>query len=289
MFSLSHFNKYFMMFSVSNNRYSVSNLTSQDILSSHQTCPSIAKQLALHVCHEVGDSRGGNLQALAAYRYNANLHALDSNHHVLTYLHPDGQTFKVVGIPAKEHAFTQAYNIKNWETGRLSFEVRPIQNEACQVVWMSSACVGLKGGAPVARVDLKDKFEIKRSHKETTIVYTGVEFEHLLEATVKNKTLNFYVCALEDASQFGSGKDMFISLMNRLQEESIEVDKIRAEWGIGCNSVNTEVFLNNQKLGMSPPTAARNTWTGRLVAEYGFHPRSIAKHGSCYHVMFKKG
>lgn len=278
-----------MRFFVSSSQPLVSNPVSQDTQISDHPCPSLAQQLAVHVCHDIGETHGAALQALAAYRYHPNLHVLDSNHRVLTYLHPDGLSFKVAGTPAKEHAFNQAYEVKNWETGRSSLKVRPIQNEAGQVVWMHSESVGLKGGAPQARVDLKDEFEVDDSDEEINIVYTAIEHEHFLNATVRNNVLNFYVRAEGDASTFGSGKDMFISLMNRLEEESIRVDKIQAEWEVDSDSVNTAVFLENLGRGLSPKAAAHDTWTGRLVAQYGFSPRSIEKRRNCYYVMFKKG
>jgi hypothetical protein len=140
-----------------------------------------------------------------------------------------------------------------------------------------------------ARVDVSKKFDLKQWGKDTELNYEPIEDTHFLNAFVSGgKTLSFHVQAKGDRSTLGSGKDMFIGLMKRLQEENIHLSAIETHWEVQSGSVNASTFLSNLAQGMSPEQAATNTWTGRLVGEYGFKPNSFRESGSCHYVTFKK-
>ncbi|MCI0996543.1 hypothetical protein [Pseudomonas corrugata] len=63
---------------------------------------------------------------------------------------------------------------------------------------------------------------------------------------------------------------MFISAMQRLDQEGVKVNAVRGAWVEGTDSVNTADYLANLAKGMPPTEAAANTWTGRIAAKYGF-------------------
>lgn len=75
---------------------------------------------------------------------------------------------------------------------------------------------------------------------------------------------------VSDSSLQGSGRDMFISAMQRLSNEGIQVNQIRGNWLNGGDSVNTAQYQANIATGMSPEQAAKNTWTGKVAADFGF-------------------
>jgi len=85
----------------------------------------------------------------------------------------------------------------------------------------------------------------------------------------KNGVLGFDIRAQGDAALSGSGRDMFISAMQRLEQQSVQVNKVRGIWVEGTDSVNSAQYLNNLKT-MSPEQAALNTWTGSIAKDYGF-------------------
>ncbi|MEE5055274.1 hypothetical protein V2J84_16505 [Pseudomonas alliivorans] len=63
---------------------------------------------------------------------------------------------------------------------------------------------------------------------------------------------------------------MFISAMQRLEQEGIKVNAVRGAWFGGTDSVNTSEYLADSEKGMLPAEAAAKTWTGRIAAKYGF-------------------
>ena len=93
---------------------------------------------------------------------------------------------------------------------------------------------------------------------------------HGLEVHVdKNGVLGFNIRAQGDASVYGSGRDMFISMMQRLEKDGVAVNKIRGYWMSGTDSVNYQQFIQNaSRLGEAK--AAQQTWTGKIASDYGF-------------------
>jgi hypothetical protein len=233
------------------------------------------------------------LQALFPCRYDPSIHTLQSNQTLLKYLHPEGVSFSVAGQFVQNQGRSQYAAIKNWSDGTSHLQLRQTSDEMGLVVWMLPKHLGLKGGGPTARVDVSDKFTI--AHRQwpagISIEYLPMDDEHLLQATVDpSNTLSFNIEASpQHRASLGSGKDMFIGLMNRLRREGISIDRVSCRWLVDGVSVNTKEFLKNLDRGMGQKDAAAKTWSGRMLAEYGFYPSSVVKeHGGAYSVMFER-
>lgn len=95
---------------------------------------------------------------------------------------------------------------------------------------------------------------------------------HGLEARVtRSGELNLSIAANGTRSaEFGSGADMFNSLMRRLDSDGVQVNSIRSEWVPGGQSTNYNQYIDGINSGLSPSQAAANTWTGQRAAEHGF-------------------
>jgi hypothetical protein len=121
------------------------------------------------------------------------------------------------------------------------------------------------------RVDLTDKFAAKKHRNGATeLRYGNPDNGHGLIVHVdKDGVLGFDIRAQGDVATLGSGKDMFISAMNRLRQDGVTVNKIRGYWIEGTDSVNSLQFLKNLEI-MPVHDAAKNTWTGRIAEEAGF-------------------
>jgi filamentous hemagglutinin len=93
---------------------------------------------------------------------------------------------------------------------------------------------------------------------------------HGLEVHIdKNGVLGFNIRAQGDASVYGSGRDMFISMMQRLEKDGVAVNKIRGYWMSGTDSVNYQQFVQNAS-SLGKVKAAQQTWTGKIASDYGF-------------------
>ena len=122
------------------------------------------------------------------------------------------------------------------------------------------------------RIDLTDHFNLitSRSGSRTYRYMDPEDGIHGLEVHVdKNGVLGFNIRAQSDASVYGSGRDMFISMMQRLGKDGVAVNKIRGYWMSGPDSVNYLQFIQNtSKIG--EVKAAQQTWTGKIASDYGF-------------------
>ena len=240
--------------------------------------------------------------SLAPCRYNPSRHKLSENDQILDYQHPDGTTFKVAGQPCKENFSSDTCRIKNWEAGDASILLRKILDENGNPLWMLGKHTGIRGGGEtsiesvdknrlVPRVDVTDKFSVRHLPKNIELSYEADEEKHYLHAYVdKNNQLSLSSRAQGDRKTQGSGRDMFISLMKCLAQEQIKVDQIQAHWATNDDSVNTEKYLGNLNQGLSEKEAATDTWTGRMLGEYGFHPQTFrtSEDKTSIYVVFKK-
>lgn len=123
----------------------------------------------------------------------------------------------------------------------------------------------------VPRIDVTSDFSMKL-YKDglVTLKYGDPEgVAGLIVNVDKNGILGFDVRASNNSFN-PSGTDMFISAMQRLDQEGIQVNAVRGAWVGGAGSVNTAEYLSNLTKGLSPTQAAANTWTGRIAAKYGF-------------------
>lgn len=114
--------------------------------------------------------------------------------------------------------------------------------------------------------------------------------EHSLSGKVDEAgTLTFNIVAKGDRKRFGSGTDMFISMMNRFTQENVVINRIRGIWEVhDIDSTNRNQYFDALKNKMPPPVAARTTWTGRRAAEFGFTEVNVKQVGNEIIADFKK-
>jgi hypothetical protein len=128
---------------------------------------------------------------------------------------------------------------------------------------------------PSPRLDISQEIKLlppKNSSSPHTFNYGSDD--HGIKATLRrNGSLKFEVHSKPtERSNFGGGRDMFISLMRRIKKENLEVKSIAGEWlgVVGTrNSENLNQYVENLKT-MNEKDAAINTWTGRLAADFGY-------------------
>ena len=125
---------------------------------------------------------------------------------------------------------------------------------------------------PTPRLDVSEKFKIKRYDGMTDIDYLDAENGiHGLNAYInRDGILSFDIRAQGDASILGSGTDMFSSLMKKIKSENIFINGINGVWELGKDSVNAAEFVQNTNAGMTREQAAMSTWTGRIASRYGY-------------------
>lgn len=127
--------------------------------------------------------------------------------------------------------------------------------------------------AVTPRVDVADKF-VKTPLGNGGFRFTyGDPTTHGLEAFVtKDGVLSFDIRANQKlAAEQGSGTDMASSLMNRLANDGIEVNRFDAQWMKGSKQVSVNYWYYDRNYrSMGELNAARGTWTGQFFAKYGF-------------------
>ncbi|WP_423203671.1 DUF637 domain-containing protein [Pseudomonas kribbensis] len=136
---------------------------------------------------------------------------------------------------------------------------------------------GTKGGVekiepPVPKVDVTNDFMVERHNGTINLKYGNPDgIAGLVVDVDETGLLGFSVRATKDHPFYdASGTDMFASAMKRLDNEGIQVNKIRGAWVGETDSVNVAQYLQNIASGMSKENAALNTWTGKLSQKYGF-------------------
>jgi hypothetical protein len=101
----------------------------------------------------------------------------------------------------------------------------------------------------VPRVDVTDEFLLKNGKNgSTTLQYGNPEGVHGLIVNVdKNGVLGFDIRSPQGGSSISnaSGTDIFLSAMQRLEQEGINVNTIRGTWIEGTDSVNSAQYLVN--------------------------------------------
>jgi len=133
---------------------------------------------------------------------------------------------------------------------------------------------------PSPRLDLKAAFSLSRDGSGNHVFEYGRATKHGLKATLDaNGELSFHVNVQKDLrATRGGGRDMFVSLMQRIDGEGLQVNSIAGEWvgklGTG-QSANLDQYVKNCKM-MSQEDAAMATWTGQRAAEFGFTKATIA-------------
>jgi hypothetical protein len=100
----------------------------------------------------------------------------------------------------------------------------------------------------------------------------AVDSSHGIRAFVdQDGVLGFDIFANPELrATHGSGQDMFNSMMKRLSQEGIEVNKINGNWLSDRDSVNYDQYMDGLSRDLSPEQAALNTWTGERAQEFGY-------------------
>ena len=159
---------------------------------------------------------------------------------------------------------------------------------------------GLERGVPVAngrlvpRIDVSDAFQLD-DFGTYTYMNPGIkgygDFDlkpHGLTADVTSDgVLRFEIAALDDAAKYGSGTDMFASLMSRLERDGVDVRAVQGQWYRGSD--NFASYQSARAAGFAPEQAALSTWTGKISARYGYsvpEMRADWTHGANF--LFKR-
>ncbi|MCG6574491.1 hypothetical protein EGM97_07220, partial [Pseudomonas sp. AF32] len=145
---------------------------------------------------------------------------------------------------------------------------------------------------PIPKVDVTNEFMMSVSNNGgTTLRYGNPDGVAGLVVNVdKAGVLGFDIRAAQNHPLYdASGTDMFVSAMQRLGNEGIQVNQIRGAWVAGTDSVNTAKYLQNIANGMTKENAALNTWTGQISQKYGYTKvEKIESIGGITYVTFGK-
>jgi len=128
--------------------------------------------------------------------------------------------------------------------------------------------------APSPRVELASRFLVRRTKHFIKMSYGNVEHHGLEVAVDASGTVGFDIRATGDSS-LGSGTDMILGALKRLNQEGVEVNALRGVWIEGTDSVNAVQFADGLAGGLSSVEAASQTWSGRLFGKLGFAPTSV--------------
>lgn len=214
------------------------------------------------------------------------------------------QWYEWVGIEMGSNTVNQASWVQRSDLNVSQQEYFGAGHRSCQEaagrlgVGLSKAVSGSRVGAsslqllaqqPVARINLQDLFVVNDVLEGTRFHYGSEKARHFITAIVdEDGAMSFSVRAKGDRTQLGSGKDMFINLMEKIEAEGVHVERIKADWQFDTESVNAQVLRMSLAKGMGLTHAISGTWTARCAALYGFHPFSIVQHGHCAKVVFKR-
>lgn len=212
--------------------------------------------------------------------------------------------YEWVGIEMGSNTVNQAFGVQRSDQNVSQHEYFGSSHRSCQEaagrlgVDLSKAVSGSRVGAsssqllaqqPVARINLQGQFVVDDVLEGTRFHYGSEKARHFITAIVdEDGAMSFSVRAKGDRTQFGSGKDMFINLMEKIEAEGLHLERIKADWQFDTESVNAQVLRMSLAKGMGLPHAISGTWTARCAALYGFHPFSILQYGHCAEVVLKR-
>jgi len=94
----------------------------------------------------------------------------------------------------------------------------------------------------------------------------NVEDDCFIESHVYEGSLYVHISAPKSCPR--RGKYMFDKMIRAYQQKNVTFDKIMGEWVYGDNLAQVNRAMNEQ--GMDLIDAAKTTWTGKIVAKYGF-------------------
>jgi hypothetical protein len=117
-----------------------------------------------------------------------------------------------------------------------------------------------------------------------------VDSSHGINAFVnKDGVLGFNIFANPELrATHGSGQDMFKSMMLRLEQDGIQVNKINGNWIQNTDSVNYKQYIEGLQKFDNQEQAALNTWTGQRAQEFGFTLVESIEGESNISVIFRK-
>jgi len=140
---------------------------------------------------------------------------------------------------------------------------------------------GLRGGSKIpnpvtplrARVDVSNRFQVYRIGEEYHLDYEPTRNHYLRAEIDEEGDFRFSIRSDPNTPELGSGQDMFIGVMKRMQKKGIKFKRIVTLWDAKADSkdsVNYASYAANRRAGMSSSKAAFKTWTGKRALEYGF-------------------
>lgn len=169
---------------------------------------------------------------------------------------------------------------------------------AVKATYVGSAGNAAETAAAAARMDLSAQFTVSKTPQGVRLQYgdpngwseVGGDSHGIIGFVDKDGVLGVDVYAsVELRAKYGSGSDMYSSMMTRLQQENVNITGIRGAWLKGTDSVNYAQYQSGLAAGLTPAQSALNTWTGKLAQSYGYSQvESITGSSSNVYVLFRK-
>lgn len=162
--------------------------------------------------------------------------------------------------------FFTRFRIGDWHTGEVSAEI-------------SSAAKGLaatlgEGLVPPPSHASLDLSKAMTSGKLTGTKLHSISYEpslnHFFRANVDpDARMQFEIMALGGRGEYGTGTEIFLSGIKRLNNDGIKIKEIQADWSNGDFGANWRQFMNTYLAGETAEVAAKSTFTGRMAARIG--------------------
>jgi len=161
--------------------------------------------------------------------------------------------------------FFTRFRIGDWHTGEVSAEISSAAKSLAETLGE-----GLVPPPSHASLDLsKAMTSCKLITKLHSISYEP-SWNHFFRATVDpDARMQFEIMALENRGEYGTGTEIFLSGIKRLNNDGIKIKEIQADWSNGDFGANWRQFMNTYLAGETAEVAAKSTFTGRMAARIG--------------------
>lgn len=162
--------------------------------------------------------------------------------------------------------FFTHFRIGNWHIGQVSAEISDAEKGLAEILGE-----GLVPQPSHASLDLS---KAMTSGKLTGTKLHSISYEpswnHFFRATVDpDARMQFEIMALENRGEYGTGTEIFLSAIKRLNNDGIKIKEIQADWSSGDFGANWRQFMNTYLAGETAEVAAKSTFTGRMAARIG--------------------
>lgn len=114
-------------------------------------------------------------------------------------------------------------------------------------------------------------------YDRSRVIYAPKPSHKIVAEHLPDYGMTYLIKARDDREKYGSGTELFLSVIKTFHVNGIDISRIKSTWDQGALGTNWQQFMNARLAGETIEHASKHTFSGKMAAKLGLTSVDISK------------